>query len=263
MATFSVFTMSDLAVCFRVLRDEGGRAWRETGTGLQMGSTIDAVAAALEAVGEAKVVAAPAAPAGRSMPAAMRDQDAAIKSLRALLGLVTDDPTATPEMREAVRRVTEALDPAGLARLRRATDRVAAAPALDAARAAVRDDLALLRAPGGRSAADLLGAWLAGAEELYALIRRAPAAGPSSAGLRSRAARVLTEMRRRLDDEARSRAELPDDLASRVFEAIDRLADDRGQAVAARRHKVARAAAPALGHDRPAAEMPAVAQRAG
>ncbi len=116
-----------------------------------MGSTIDAVAAALEtAVGEATVVAAPVAPAGRSMATAMHDQDAALKSLRALLGLVTDDSTAAPELRGAVRRVAEALDPAGLGRLRRATDRVAAAaPAVDAARATVRDELALLRAPAG------------------------------------------------------------------------------------------------------------------
>lgn len=264
MVTFSVFTMRDLAVCFRVLRHAGGGAWRETGTGLQMGSTIDAFAAALEtAVGEATVVAAPVAPAGGSMATAMRDQDAALKSLRALLGLVTDDSTAAPELRGAARRVAEALDPAGLGRLRRATDRVAAAPAVDAARGTVRDELALLRAPGGRSAADLVAAWLASADELYALIRRAPAAGPPPAGLRSRAARTLTEMRRRLDDEARSRAELPDDLASRVFEAIDRLAEDRRQALVARRQKVARAAAPALDHDRPAAETFTTAQRAG
>jgi hypothetical protein len=70
-------------------------------------------------------------------------------------------------------------------------------------------------------------------------------------------------MRRRLDDEARSRAELPDDLASRVFEAIDRLAEDRRQALVARRQKVARATAPALDHDRPAAETFTAAQRAG
>jgi hypothetical protein len=134
---------------------------------------------------------------------------------------------------------------------------------VDAGRETVRDELATLRAPGGRTAADLVAAWLFCADELYALIRRAPAAAPPSAGLRSRAARTLTEMRRRLDDEAKSRAELPDDLAQRVFEAIDRLADDRRQTLLARRQKVARTAAPALDHDRPAAEPFAVAHRAG
>ena len=242
MASYALFTVRDLAVSFRIVCEERGALWRGTGTGVLMGAAVDATAGALQAACRDDV-AAPVRSDGRAILEEMRVQDRLVKTLAHLAALATDDPTASPEVRAAAARLGEVLDLGELARRRRATDRIAAVPSVAKARETIAAELAALRGVGVRTAADVGDAWLAAADRLYTLIHRAPvAAAPASpAGLRPRAARTLTALRRRLAEEVANRPELPADLVAQVFSAVDHLAEVRGQG---QRNRAARAVAP-------------------